>query len=461
MADELDYYAVLEVSPDADIAAIRNAYRRLARLYHPDVVETGSVERMQQLNAAYQVLSDPERRRVYDAQRLAARRPAWDLTRDAVPERARPAPQPERPRAGSVHSGSGPLHRIASLEARDATPAAALAFAHDGARVGIGLLDGRVQIWQVPEARLVTTLAFGSGSSAGVLQELRLSAGGTIAAAWGFQLGLRVWQVSDGRTLWYASTTAPTGTMDAILYDDPPLIRLALPDAPLAKADNDPFRWAHEGLRGSSVLSRPLRGPIDPAWAVPLRSIETGSSGSLFPHPTDDSWRVHLRMLSASGRLLFTFSSGATTKLSQARALAVWELDHRTLLGVSQPRRVARVVEPAEYLRFPVAVTPDLSWAAAGYSGTAMRLISPRTGPGPTIPTGPVADDALIALAADGRYLALARDDRLELWQTRGGRRVQDWRFGAEISALTFGGSGERPILGVALRNGIAELWGV
>src|SRR5260221_9093935 len=66
MADEEDLYALLEVSPESDTATIRNAFRRLARRYHPDVANTGSVSHMQRLNAAYQVLSDPERRRVYD-----------------------------------------------------------------------------------------------------------------------------------------------------------------------------------------------------------------------------------------------------------------------------------------------------------------------------------------------------------------------------------------------------------
>ncbi|MGH2514154.1 MAG: DnaJ domain-containing protein, partial [Ktedonobacterales bacterium] len=46
MADDRDYYALLEVSPDTDEAGIRLAYRRLARRYHPDVAGTGSLEHM-------------------------------------------------------------------------------------------------------------------------------------------------------------------------------------------------------------------------------------------------------------------------------------------------------------------------------------------------------------------------------------------------------------------------------
>ena len=67
-----DYYAVLQVSPTAEAAVIEAAYRQLARLYHPDVNRApGAKERMQAINAAYEILGDPERRAAYDAERMA------------------------------------------------------------------------------------------------------------------------------------------------------------------------------------------------------------------------------------------------------------------------------------------------------------------------------------------------------------------------------------------------------
>jgi len=62
-----DPYAVLGVERDADADTIKKAYRRLARQYHPDVnSEPGSAERFKEVSHAYEVLSDPEKRRVYD-----------------------------------------------------------------------------------------------------------------------------------------------------------------------------------------------------------------------------------------------------------------------------------------------------------------------------------------------------------------------------------------------------------
>lgn len=63
-----DYYETLGVDRSADAAAIKKAYRKLARKYHPDVSkEPDAKQRMPQVNEAYAVLSDPEKRTAYDA----------------------------------------------------------------------------------------------------------------------------------------------------------------------------------------------------------------------------------------------------------------------------------------------------------------------------------------------------------------------------------------------------------
>ncbi|HIK40331.1 molecular chaperone DnaJ [Thermoleptolyngbya sichuanensis A183] len=62
-----DYYDILGVSRDADKEELKQAYRRLARKYHPDVnKEEGAEERFKEINRAYEVLSEPETRARYD-----------------------------------------------------------------------------------------------------------------------------------------------------------------------------------------------------------------------------------------------------------------------------------------------------------------------------------------------------------------------------------------------------------
>eukprot|EP01018_Ginkgo_biloba_P015539 Gb_03413 [translate_table: standard] len=62
-----DYYSTLGVSKSASIKEIKSAYRRLARQYHPDVnKEPGATDKFKEISSAYEVLSDDEKRALYD-----------------------------------------------------------------------------------------------------------------------------------------------------------------------------------------------------------------------------------------------------------------------------------------------------------------------------------------------------------------------------------------------------------
>ncbi|PAA65995.1 hypothetical protein BOX15_Mlig034118g4, partial [Macrostomum lignano] len=68
-ASEDNYYAILEINPDASEAEVRKAYRQMALRWHPDKNQTNPDEaerRFKLISEAYEVLSDPEKRRIYD-----------------------------------------------------------------------------------------------------------------------------------------------------------------------------------------------------------------------------------------------------------------------------------------------------------------------------------------------------------------------------------------------------------
>lgn len=65
-----DYYSILEVPMNASLEQVKQSYRRLVRLYHPDINKSTADIRIKQLNEAYAVLSDPMKRTAYDIERL-------------------------------------------------------------------------------------------------------------------------------------------------------------------------------------------------------------------------------------------------------------------------------------------------------------------------------------------------------------------------------------------------------
>jgi curved DNA-binding protein CbpA len=76
MQSDRDYYEVLGVAPDASAEEIKEAYRKLAFQCHPDRHQASEEahKKMQEVNAAYAILSDPIKRREYDLPRGYSRR---------------------------------------------------------------------------------------------------------------------------------------------------------------------------------------------------------------------------------------------------------------------------------------------------------------------------------------------------------------------------------------------------
>ena len=74
-----DLYEILQLSANADLDTIHRVFRVLAQRFHPDNNETGNEERFKLLVAAYQVLSEPERRAAYDARRAVDNKTRWRI----------------------------------------------------------------------------------------------------------------------------------------------------------------------------------------------------------------------------------------------------------------------------------------------------------------------------------------------------------------------------------------------
>jgi len=78
-SDFIDYYEVLQISPNAQPATIHRVYRLLAQHYHPDNKETGDVETFTLVLEAFRTLEDPERRAAYDIAHKISSGQKWKI----------------------------------------------------------------------------------------------------------------------------------------------------------------------------------------------------------------------------------------------------------------------------------------------------------------------------------------------------------------------------------------------
>lgn len=85
MAEQfVDYYEVLQLSPNVDVGTIERVFRYLAKRYHPDNLETGNADRFELVLRAYQVLSDPAERAAHDIHCHYHRSAQWKLAAEAA-----------------------------------------------------------------------------------------------------------------------------------------------------------------------------------------------------------------------------------------------------------------------------------------------------------------------------------------------------------------------------------------
>ena len=142
MGDPLDPYSVLGVRPAASILEIARARRRLARRYHPDVSDQAAATvRMKQINAAWELLSDPSARAAWDRAHGSAQASPWPpgatyanattahtmWTYDSQPSPARRTVQPSAGPRGWQESGWGAVAIVGLMVALIFIGAVALA----------------------------------------------------------------------------------------------------------------------------------------------------------------------------------------------------------------------------------------------------------------------------------------------------------------------------------------------
>ena len=82
--DFLDYYEILQVSPNADTDTVDRVFRHLAKKFHPDNTASGDTEQFRVVMEAHKTLSDPEARAAYDVKHTDHWNQKWQLASEAA-----------------------------------------------------------------------------------------------------------------------------------------------------------------------------------------------------------------------------------------------------------------------------------------------------------------------------------------------------------------------------------------
>ncbi len=175
-------YDILGVDPKAKSQTLRNAYRKLARSYHPDInPDPKAHERMALINSAFETLNDPARRMEYDASLFGTP----GITATAVAE--------DRPKAKSRDSVSV---RLANKLKDHRTPIYSLSFEPDTNRLVSSSFDNQILWWNDDQ-----TVRRSLRLEGGVVNVIHPIGEDKIVAAGCSESLISVWQIHSGEVI--------------------------------------------------------------------------------------------------------------------------------------------------------------------------------------------------------------------------------------------------------------------
>lgn len=458
-----NYYAILGVPIDADSNTLKRAYRQLARRYHPDLAGAGGAVQMKRINRAYDVLSDPEKRRSYDTivgGVIDFRKGGAAHVRPKRPEPHTFDPNEDIDFPGfNIFSTKGPLRRGTAIHSQLGV-VTALSSVHTvhGILIAAGSLDGKGMLWQVHRGQIETPIAFSANPAFTIesLRELRLSSAGALLAGWG-QLGLHVWDALNGNLLWSyqlqqraVSAHYSLDVMLQIAQKGQRSVNMALPLLP-----EDTRAPRSRGVRGTDVVSHLLDMP-DTGLSEPIVCAEQGIENRQF-------WAIRLRTLAQDAQTLLTLSCGNVPNERQEMAvIRRWDLTTRSRTGRVKPQIAASVlVGSCADCAPPYAVTPDTKTVAFVHTGKKIRLCDTLAGTYNELLSGTMGGSAKLALSPDTQWVAIAREDSevnegvIDLWSTGTGQVIQKLYHPWQVSALHFANKQ----LVVALTDGTIQIW--
>ena len=456
-----NYYAILGIPIDADEDTLKQAYRQLARRYHPDLAGPEGAVHMKRINRAYDVLSDPEKRLNYDTiigGVIDLRK--GGLTRPRSVERKFTLSDDIEFSGLGIFSTKGPFRTGQVLHTKlGVISSLSSVETESGVCIAAASLDGNGLLWQA--ASVETPISFTTDATLTIesIRELRFSPNGSLLVGWG-RLGLHVWDTTKGALLWSNSlaqraVSAPY-SLDVVLKEttnERGEVWIALP-----LFREDPRAPRALGVRGTDIVKHVIGAPID-ALSKPLVCAEDEIEKRQF-------WAIRLRVLSQDARTLLTLSCAhVPDEQNEMIIMRRWDLfapARKLFAGKTQPQiSTSLLAGSCADCAPPYAFTPDTRTLAFVYVGNMIRFYDTVTGIYSEVSSGSMGASSKLAISPDAQWIATAREDSevnegvIDLWSIAQGQIIQKLYHPWQISALHFA---DKQLI-VALTDGTIQVW--
>lgn len=386
------FYEVLGVEPQAKPNTLRQAYRKLARKFHPDISEDEKAhERMAEINSAFETLIDPDRRKEYDAGLGVPGYGSWvNATAEAYRE----------PDTVTVRL----VHRLREHR----TPIYSISFAPDNRRMVSSSFDNEVLWWDTNDFSVVRRVKL----EGGVVSTTRALTDDRVVAVGSSESIVSVWVLDSDRVeSWRNSQLEWVSCMGVSTDGHKVALGSLYHTLQVCRAKTGDAVFAGTG-HSQSVTAV--------AWSPDGRFVATGSADA-----TVKLWS------GVSGRELHTFKAVRSTVTALAFSA---DNEFLAVAAVDLSIRVFRLADLSLIKTFFGHEKPieQIAWHPEGVllgsvaRDGSVRLWNVREGRGHAKIDASAQPLNCISFSRDGQYMAVGGLDRaLRVWQLRFGTATE------------------------------------
>ncbi len=466
-------YNLLGIPNNATQEEIRTAYITLAKRHHPDITSEENHEIMIRINAAYEKINTPEKKRNYDETHRfeinlrthndtsAATPPPgytqnantayshWQTYGNSAYTQYNPSANRTQPQTTTVESSSrGNVFTKMNQFNEKLAAIQASSFTADGSLMAIGAIDGTIQVRRVQTGELYSQFSLNRHLS-GALLNVKIAANGATVGAWGYQMGMTIWNTQTRQEIRTISGEFYSNQTDFVM-DSTSWLRLARPHL-----ENKISGLEHPFWSGSVIQTIDLQKNAQYAAQNHIcNESETDAFKGIIPE-------VRARFLAQDGSSLTTFSLLRNKQHGQTAGAMInqWCLIPSAYEKIFKPSILRHITFPGKIVSRPFAVSKSNNYAAIYFDQRALRIYNMNSGNFIDLDIEFLNDSSMVALSANGALAAIVKDSYTEIWSTQTRSRLHAWNTPSSVTNIGFTDYNGLSVFFIGRKDGMVEIW--